>query len=87
MAERRNASWTRIRLLEARLADESDPYREEKLGSFIERERGRYAKAKAELASLRTVVPNSIVARILGIPKGTVDSGLYYLRKRFGPVQ
>ena len=87
LAERRNASWARLRLLEARLADESDPYREERLFSFMERERGRYAKAKAELASLRTVVPNSVVARILGIPKGTVDSGLYYLRKRFGPVQ
>lgn len=85
LVERRNASWTRLRLLEARSADEIDPYRKEKLDSAMERERCRFAKVKAELTGLRTIVPNSIVARILGIPKGTVDSGLYYLRKRFGP--
>lgn len=86
LTERRNASWTRTRLLEARLAGETDPYRKERLAASMQRELGRYANAKAELAALRTIVPNSIVARILGIPKGTVDSGLYYLRKRFGPV-
>jgi hypothetical protein len=51
----------------------------------LERERARCAKAKEELGCLRIVVPNSVVARILGIPKGTVDSGLYYLRKHYGP--
>lgn len=85
LVERRNASWTRLRLLEARSADETDPYRKEKLASALDREKDRFAKVKAELAGQRTIVPNSIVARILGIPKGTVDSGLYYLRKRYGP--
>jgi hypothetical protein len=85
LAERRNGSWTRLRLLEARLADETDHYRRARLASAKEREEGRYARAKAELGSLRTIVPNSVVARVLGIPKGTVDSGLYYLRKHYGP--
>jgi hypothetical protein len=84
LAERRNASWCKQRLLEARIAEETDPYRRMRLASALERERARCAKAKEELGCLRTVVPNSIVARILGIPKGTVDSGLYYLRKRYG---
>jgi hypothetical protein len=84
LAERRNASWTRIRLLEARTAEETDPYKRSKLDAALARERARFARAKADLGSLRTTVPNSVVARILGIPKGTVDSGLFYLRKRFG---
>ncbi len=82
LVERRNASWTRLRLLEARASFETDSYRKERLALAMERERRRSDKVKAELATLRTVVPNSVVARILGVPKGTVDSGLYYLRKR-----
>jgi hypothetical protein len=84
LAERRNASWTRLRLLEARLAGESEAGRSAALASALAREEARYARAREELAALRTIVPNSVVARILGIPKGTVDSGLYYLKKRYG---
>jgi len=87
LVERRNASWTRLRLLEVRMADEADRYRKAKFSLAIDRELLRFARVKEELGTLRTIVPNSIVARILGIPKGTVDSGLYYLRKRFGPVE
>lgn len=85
LVQRRNASWCRRRLLEARLALEADPYRRSRLSAALEREKARCAKAKDELGCLRTIVPNSVVARILGVPKGTVDSGLYYLRKRYGP--
>jgi hypothetical protein len=84
LTERRNASWTRLRLLELRLAEETDPYKRAKLLSAKGREERRFANVREELGSLRTIVPNSVVARILGVPKGTVDSGLYYLRKRFG---
>jgi hypothetical protein len=87
LARRRNASWCRQRLLEARLDFETDPYRRSRLSAALERERGRCAKIRDEFSRLRTVVPNSVVARILGVPKGTVDSGLYYLRKRFGPEE
>lgn len=85
LSQRRNHSWTRLRLLETRLAGESEPYRRKLIESAMEREKARYAKALEELASIRTIVPNSLVARILGVPKGTVDSGLYYLRKRRPP--
>ena len=84
LVQRRNASWCRQRLLEGKLAQESDPYRRARLSSALDRERARCAKVRLELGSLRTLVPNSVVARILGVPKGTVDSGLYYLRKRYG---
>jgi len=85
LVQRRNASWFRQRILEARFAIETDAYRRARLSSALARENARCAKTNAELGCLRTIVPNSIVARILGVPKGTVDSGLYYLRKRFGP--
>jgi hypothetical protein len=85
LTERLNASWCRQRLLEGKLGRESDPYRRSGLSASLERERARCLRAKAELSRLRTVVPNSVVARILGVPKGTVDSGLYYLRRHYGP--
>jgi hypothetical protein len=85
LTQRRNASWCRQRLLEARIAAESDSYRLERLEAARDRELGRFDRIQHEISSLRTVVPNSLVARILGVPKGTVDSGLFYLRKHYGP--
>ena len=85
LVQRRNASWCRQRLLEGKLGCETDPLRRSRLAAALERERARCVKIKDELACLRTIVPNSVVARILGVPKGTVDSGLYYLRKRYSP--
>jgi hypothetical protein len=85
LVQRRNASWCRQRLLEGRLKGETDPYRLSRLSAALDREQARCEKIKSELACLRTIVPNSVVARILGVPKGTVDSGLYYLRRRYGP--
>ncbi len=82
IAERRNASWCRCRLLESKLEQENDPLVRVRLKSSLEREDRRFKKACEELGALKPVVPNAVVARILGVPKGTVDSGLYYLRKQ-----
>ncbi len=82
LAERRNAAWCRRRLLESRLEIETDPERRERMRASLERESRRFRKAMEELAALRPIVSNSVVARILGVPKGTIDSGLYYLRRR-----
>jgi hypothetical protein len=86
MSGRRNGSWCRLRFLETRLREELEQPRREKLSSALERERIRFERARSELRSFRPVVPNAVVARILGVPKGTVDSGLYYLKKRAGRI-
>ncbi len=77
----RDRSWSRPRLLEARLCDEVEPARRERLTAKIGRERARYAAARAKFSNMRPLVPNAVVARILGVPKGTVDSGIYYLKR------
>ena len=82
LAERRNTAWCRRRLLESRLGIETDDARRERIAASLERERRRFRKAREELGAMRPIVSNAVVARILGVPKGTVDSGLYYLRKR-----
>jgi hypothetical protein len=82
LMQRRNASWCRQRLLQARLAEETDQVRRTRLELSLNREKDRYEKVLAAISQFRIIVPNSVVARIVGVPKGTVDSGLYYLRKR-----
>lgn len=82
MRARRNTAWCRIGFLEARIEEEPDCPRRRSLEQKLARERTRFERARAEIRSFKPTVPNSIVARILGIPKGTVDSGLYYLRRR-----
>jgi hypothetical protein len=84
LVERRNASWCRMRMLEAKLGLEPDPGRRRALEISFAREAGRRERAERELRGVRTLVPNSVVARILGVPKGTVDSGLFYLRRHYG---
>jgi hypothetical protein len=87
MAASRNRSWCRLRILEARLRDETEQSRRLGLQASLERERSRFARAMEEMRAFKPVVPNSVVARILDVPKGTVDSGLYYLKKARGLKQ
>lgn len=82
MQGRRNGSWCRLRLLESRLGGETDDNRRRLALAAMERERLRLSRAREEMAAFKPVVPNSVVARILGVPKGTVDSGLYYLKRK-----
>ena len=47
----------------------------------FERARKRFFTMKKRLGGMRMTASNKMIARVLGIPKGTVDSGLYALRK------
>jgi len=79
---RRDRAWSRVCLLENRLRTEVEEDKRNRLQDSICREKRCLESARRELRAFRPTVPNSIVARILGIPKGTVDSGLYYLKRR-----
>jgi hypothetical protein len=81
---RRDRSWSRVRLLENRLRFEFDASSRGRLLAARDREQGRLDRARTELKAFQPVVSNSVVARVLGVPKGTVDSGLYYLKKHQG---
>lgn len=80
LALRRDRAWVRVHLLENRLAEELEEARRESLGAALTRAREAHRSALTELRAFKPLVPNAIVARILGVPKGTVDSGLFYLK-------
>jgi hypothetical protein len=83
---RRDRSWSAQRILESRLAEEYDELGREAIARAHERARREYEAALEELRRFRPLVPNSVVARILRVPKGSVDSGLHYLRHEFDPA-
>jgi len=60
-------------------------YREKMLYRF-ERARKRYQSMKKRLEGKRMSASNRMIAEILGIPRGTVDSGLHAIKNRLAPT-
>ena len=80
--ERINALWLRARIIEAELrGEDARPERREKLLRAAAQCRGRYMALLARKARYRLLVSNRAIAEILRIPKGTVDSGLFYFKE------
>jgi DNA-directed RNA polymerase specialized sigma24 family protein len=49
-------------------------------------EEQRLSNMLDEIAHVRLCPTHRDIADVLGIPKGTVDSGLYYLKESFGAL-
>ncbi|HNP92686.1 MAG TPA: hypothetical protein PK105_01085 [Rectinema sp.] len=76
-----HALWIRLRVLEFRL--ETCLLNEEKeyILCSLKRCRERYARLLEKRCHRRSAVSNESISQILGVPKGSIDSGLFYLRK------
>lgn len=76
-----NALWIRLRVLEFR--KETSLLKNEKdcINTSLERCRGRYIRLLEKRKHRKSLVSNEFVAELLGIPKGSVDSGLFYLKR------
>ncbi|MCE1196701.1 hypothetical protein LWX53_09425 [bacterium] len=80
--ERINALWLRARIIESELrGEDARPERREKLLRAAAQCRSRYMVLLARKARFRLLVSNRAIAEILRIPKGTVDSGLFYFKE------
>ncbi len=82
----RNAAWLRMGANQLRLRGEYDPERRRYLQERIERDRHIYTRAIYALSRVRRQGSNLFVAKLLGVPKGTVDAGLYKLMRRDAPL-
>ena len=83
---RRNKAFSQSRLIEAELQVETVPDRIETLQIALRRTRRRMASSASRMAKVGVSPTNLEIARILGVPKGTVDSGLYWLKKKLTSV-
>jgi len=79
---RRNKAFSQSRLLEAELQFETVPERIVVLKESLLRARRRMRSAASRMARVGIAPTNLEIARILAVPKGTVDSGLYWLKKK-----
>jgi len=83
---RRNGAFSQVRLLETELQGELDERKRQELACRLVKARRRMKSAMARMARVGLAPTNKEISRILGIPKGTVDSGLYWLKKKLAEV-
>lgn len=79
--ERINVLWLRLRLIEAeQRGDNVRSEQREKLVHSSSQCRRRYEALLERKSRFHLLVSNRVIAEILRIPKGSVDSGLFYLK-------
>jgi len=83
---RRNGAFSQVRLLETELPGETDEEKRVELSVRLQKARRRMRGAMDRMARVGLAPTNREIARILGVPKGTVDSGLYWLKKKLAEV-
>jgi RNA polymerase sigma factor (sigma-70 family) len=83
---RRNRAFAQARLLETELRTEIDAERRAVLSTALARVRRRMNTAVQRMSRVGISPTNLEIARILGVPKGTVDSGLYWLKRKLSLV-
>ena len=83
---RRNKAFSQARLLEVEMKAETEPLRTQVLRAGLVRARRRMRLAMKRMARVGLAPTNREIALVLGVPKGTVDSGLYWLKKKLASV-
>ena len=83
---RRNRAFAQARLLETELLTEVEKERISLLRASLSKARRRMRGAMARMARVKLAPTNLEIARVMGVPKGTVDSGLYWLKRKLASV-
>jgi DNA-directed RNA polymerase specialized sigma24 family protein len=83
---RRNTAFAKARLLETELLAEVEKERIVLLRASLAKARRRMRGAMARMARVKLAPTNLEIARVMGVPKGTVDSGLYWLKRKLASV-
>ncbi len=79
---RRNRTFTRILLLQQQLSCEVETERKAELALKLAGLRSRLRSAQARIARVNLRPSNRQIAELLSVPKGTVDTSLFWLRNR-----
>ncbi len=81
LRERRNHAFAELNIWSAAAQQETDPERRASAETRAARHRRTMNSAQAELARVRVAPSNREIGDLLGVPKGTVDTGLYWLKR------
>jgi len=82
-----NTLWIRLRVLELRLETALLKNEKECIARSLDRCRQRYVRLLEKRRRRKSLVSNELISELLGVPKGSVDSGLFYLRKNVNSGQ
>jgi hypothetical protein len=83
LRKKRNWYFTRIFIIHSILLIEKDPLRRNKLFSTLREFKTYMRSTLEEIAKIPIAPTHQEIADVLGIPKGSVDSGLYYVKNAF----
>jgi hypothetical protein len=81
LKEQRRDNYFRIKYFLDMKKNCRDRFRSADLDKKIRRETKRYAAVCRRLSSAPKAPSHTDIARIMGVPKGTIDSGFFYIRK------
>jgi RNA polymerase sigma factor (sigma-70 family) len=84
--QRRNRAYSQVQTLESELSDEIDLERREVILDRLSKARKRMKTAIEKMSRIMVNPTNREIAEVLGVPKGTVDSGLYWLKRKLSVV-
>ena len=87
LTEKRNALHIRILQLKTLLSAESNGERNREYRKQIRLAESRIEKTNHEMKSFYLLPTHKDIAEVVGVAKGSVDSGLYYLRKAFSAAE
>lgn len=83
LKEKRNLYFTKSRLLEARLENEETHYENKSAVMLkLEDNQKKYREYCSKIERYNISIPNSFLAKLLGVPKGTIDSGIFHFYRQ-----
>jgi len=80
---RRNYSYFRLQYLERRLEKAIEPVERGRLRKEMALQRRRICRTHREIICVPKCPTNAELAVVMGVPKGSVDSSLYYIKRTF----
>ncbi|TVQ23952.1 MAG: hypothetical protein EA382_08955 [Spirochaetaceae bacterium] len=80
----RDGAWFRVRCIENRLRIATDEIERRRLGLERTRWQRRHERSRYLLSTIPAGPSHQQIAHVLGIPKGTVDSGVFKARREVG---
>ena len=83
LREKRNNTYMKLLYKQSRYSDEVNTEKREKLFDQIKRLKKRLDDTRHEISRVPCRPTHGEVAELLKVPKGTVDSGLHYFRKKY----
>ena len=83
LREKRNNTYMKFLYKQSQLREEADPEKRSILTSQINRLKKRLDDTRFEISRVPCRPTHAEVAELLKVPKGTVDSGLHYFRKKY----